>query len=309
MATSTMLFLFTLTAYVLPTLPLVCAALFLRHDSYIALALCLLWLVDLLFIPDSNVWPAACAWLRRPFFQTWRAYHRYTIVCESPLDREGTYVFAAMPHGVFPQCQWLTNPSTLDPRDPDDKKVAEVFPMPLRGAVASILLRIPVLRHLLAWHGLVPASRETIAALLKASVSVVLIPGGIRELFESSPRHETYVLMHRKGFVRLAMDANVSLVPILCFGNTACFSVRTPQRLVSLSRALRAGLVLFWGRLGLPLPRPVQLTVVVGSPLAPQPGESVEELHGRFVQAVRALYDKHRAALGPAWAGRELRIV
>ena len=48
-----------------------------------------------------------------------------------------------------------------------------------------------------------------------------LNPGGIAEMFHTQDAHETVFLRHRKGFVKLAIQHGVPLVPGYCFGNTA----------------------------------------------------------------------------------------
>jgi len=43
--------------------------------------------------------------------------------------------------------------------------------------------------------------------------------------------------------------------------------------------------------------RPKPLKVVFGPPLSPEPGETVDELHGRYVAALLALAKDHGIAL------------
>ncbi len=241
----------------------------------------------------------------------------YEIVSEEALDPEGTYVYAAHPHGVFPMAQWLSMPASCAPRaharnasDTVDAAILRALPTRMRGAAADALLRLPLLRHLLSAAGLAPAGRAALAALLAARTSVVIVPGGIAEIFEARPDEEVLVLRSRKGFVRAALAAGVPLVPIYCFGNTACFRVRPPPAAVrALSRRARVGLlILFWGRARVPVPFRTKLLVAVGPPLAPRPGEGVEALHARYCAALRALFDRHKARLGPDWAAKTLRI-
>ena len=39
----------------------------------------------------------------------------------------------------------------------------------------------------------------------------------------------------------------------------------------------------------------VRLTVVVGAPLVPGPDETAESLHARYIDALVALHEKHKA--------------
>jgi 1-acyl-sn-glycerol-3-phosphate acyltransferase len=273
-----------------------------------------------------------------------RLSHSFSIVGETQLDPAGVYVYAAHPHGVFPMCvarrarqsakqharacatdsctltqpsprarraQWLCLPASCDAAaDATDAAVLRALgPTSLRGAVASCLLRLPLLRHLLTAAGLVPASAAMVRRLLHARTSVVLIPGGIAEIFVSRPHEEVLVLRSRKGFARAALEAGVPLVPVYCFGNTGVFRVApTPPALARLSRRLRVGIFSFWGRWGLPLPHRCRLRVAVGPPVVPRPGESVDSLHARYCEALRALFDRHKASMGPDWAAKQLTI-
>jgi 2-acylglycerol O-acyltransferase 2 len=194
--------------------------------------------------------------------------------------------------------------------DATDAAILMALPPPMRGAVASCLLHLPLLRHLMAAAGMVPASRHVIHSLLSAGASVVIIPGGIAEIFVSSPHEEVLVLRQRKGFARAALEAGrLPIVPIYCFGNTAAFHVRgPPQPVCALSRRARVGLLAFWGRWGLPLPFRTKLLVVVGAPVVPAPGEDADALHARYCDALTALFDAHKGRLGPEWAAKTLKI-
>ena len=219
-------------------------------------------------------------------------------------------MFASHPHGVFPMAQWLSVPASCDPQaDATDAAVLAALPTPLRGAVATCLLHLPLLRHLLGWAGMVPAHGQVVRGLLAHGISVVIIPGGIAEIFVSRPEEEVLVLKERKGFVRAALEANAPIVPIYCFGNTACFRVRPPPKdLAALSRRARVGLQLFWGRWFMPVPFRTKLLVAVGPPVAPRPGESVEQLHARYCEALNALFERHKAKMGPDWERKTLQI-
>ena len=191
--------------------------------------------------------------------------------------------------------QWLSNPNGGGATP----EIRDALPVPLRGAVATVLLRIPLLRHLLSWRGLVASSRSVIARLLRSGTSVVIVPGGIREVYVSSPLDEVVVLRERKGFISLAQETDAVLVPIYVFGNTHAFSVAPPPpRLERWSRRMRVSLMAFRGRWGLPLPHRVPITVVVGQPVEHREGESTDELHARYIAALEDLYERYKETAG-----------
>lgn len=315
-----------------------------QTGSRLAALLLVAWCAEVAAPPRYTTWPAVTRLLRWPLWHTWRRYHRYEIIAEAPLDPHGVYIFCAHPHGVFPQAQWLTNPMGCDARalhEPRrgsaDAAILSVFTMPaVRAAVSSIMLRLPGLRHVLQWSGCFPATRAAIERMLRAGTSVVLVPGGLAEAWESRSDAETLVLLQRKGFVRAALATGAALVPIYCFGarrarsraaarlnfvshrdapmvclrragNTACFRSRPPpERVRTISRRTRLGMAAFWGRWHLPIPFRAKLLVVVGRPLVPAAEDSVDTLHAKYCTALRALFEAHKARLGGEWKQKEL---
>jgi diacylglycerol O-acyltransferase 2, plant len=290
---------FTGVYVVAPLLPLVCVGCLLRNWSPAIAALLALFFLDASMpLPQGSEGeivelPPA---LLRCFVTSWRTYHRYRIVREGPpLDSSRTYLFGASPHGVFPMGQWLTNPTGGGATH----EINDALPVRVRGTVATVLLRIPLLRHLLSWRGLVASDREIIRRLLKRGVSVVVIPGGIREMYVSGMQEERVVLRSRRGFISLAQETGATLVPIYVFGNTLAFKIAPPpQRLERISRRLRVGLMAFSGRWGLPVPFRVPITVVVGQPVEHVAGESVDDLQERYIAALASIFERHKTGAG-----------
>ena len=171
----------------------------------------------------------------------------------------------------------------------------------MRPVVADIALRAPVFRHLLGWVGAIGASKPSMSRALQEGNSLMLIPGGVAEMFYSTPGKETILLRGRKGFVRLALETGTDLVPVYCFGNTRTLTLAPFIRLFeTLARRLQFALVMFYGRWGLPVPHKVPLLYAVGARipvvrLAKEhiTPEVVDALHDRFVAAMAALYDKY----------------
>ena len=121
------------------------------------------------------------------------------------------------------------------------------------------------------------------------------------------------MLKSRKGFVRLALQQGVPLVPVYVFGNSMLLKlVALPQLFETLSRWLRVSLTPFMGRWGLPIPFRLPLLYAVGAPLMvtktpnPTPAQ-VDELHRRFIAALIQLFDKHKHLYG--WANKRLSII
>jgi hypothetical protein len=73
---------------------------------------------------------------------------------------------------------------------------------------------------------LISASKSSLTKQLKkpgVEGSIVLYVGGMAELFLSSEQEETLYLKKRKGFIKLALQTGVDIVPVYLFGNTVSF--------------------------------------------------------------------------------------
>ena len=148
-------------------------------------------------------------------------------------------------------------------------------------AAASVVLKMPILKHVMGIFNLVDASAGNIARILRqkhrhkkcetkdddngstaaatttptAGSCVLIYIGGIAELFKSCRTEERLYLQKRKGFIKLALREGVDVVPIYLFGNTSVLCVWKHGPLAALSRRLQASLTWFWGRWYLPIPR------------------------------------------------------
>merc|ERR1712137_1062889 len=97
-------------------------------------------------------------------------------------------------------------------------------------------------------------------------------------------------------------------------GNTSCYSVWADKFgiLERISRALKTGIFVFWGRWGLPVPRRVKVTFAFSRPVGGKQvmdatqGE-IDGLHSVVLTQIRTLFDLHKKAYG--WQDRSLSFV
>jgi 1-acyl-sn-glycerol-3-phosphate acyltransferase len=97
----------------------------------------------------------------------------------------------------------------------------------------DIAAHIPGLRR----YGTVAASHENAQRAFDAGAPVLVYPGGDVETFRPSWHSDRVEFAGRKGFVRLALEQGVSIVPVVSIGGqeTALFLTRAQR----LARALR----------------------------------------------------------------------
>ena len=176
-------------------------------------------------------------------------------------------------------------------------------------------MKTPVVKHVIGLFELVDASAKSLKKRLwKGGLagSTVLYPGGIAELFMCSETEEVLYLQDRKGFIKLALREGADVIPLYFIGNTASLSIPKIPFLETLSRKYQVSITIFWGRWGLPIPRPDKIIYVRGTPLGlpfiPEPTDAdVEKWHAKYVSEVVRLFDKYKCK-SPQYAKRKLVI-
>jgi hypothetical protein len=157
---------------------------------------------------------------------------------------------------------------------------------------------------------------DPITGARKLGVSVALMVGGIAEMFLIRRDHERIKLLQRKGFVRIALEHGVDILPVYMFGVNQALDFGPPW-LQRASRRMRASIGVIYGVWGLPIPRRVPIFMVTGRPLPvglpmrkDHPGFAarVDELHTQFCAEIERLYYTHRATYGNGFEDRPLVI-
>jgi 1-acyl-sn-glycerol-3-phosphate acyltransferase len=89
----------------------------------------------------------------------------------------------------------------------------------------DLLFKIPGLRVLAERYGTVPASPANMARALKRGAALLVYPGGDHETFRPSWESDRVDFNHRTGFVELALEHGVPIVPVTSIGGqeTALF--------------------------------------------------------------------------------------
>lgn len=120
----------------------------------------------------------------------------------------------------------------------------------------------------------------------------------------------------RKGLIRLSLETGAQLIPTYVFGGTDFFNnlLTGDGFLSNFFRKLRMGVTIFWGYLGLPLPFLPKVSMCIADPIpvkkwegpGPIPQEIIDELHSKYLQSLKELFDNYKEQAG--YANAELLI-
>jgi 1-acyl-sn-glycerol-3-phosphate acyltransferase len=140
----------------------------------------------------------------------------------------------------------------------------------------DLVFKVPGVRALLTPYGTVPASPENMRRALARGAALLVYPGGDYETYRATWHSADIEFAHRTGFVRLALELDVPIVPVVAIGGqeTALFLGQGQRvaRLLHLHRLLRIDVAPIqiappWGVtvLDLPgrVPLPAKITVEV----------------------------------------------
>ncbi len=107
----------------------------------------------------------------------------------------------------------------------------------------DLVFQLPGVRSSLSRFGTVPASPENMARALERDAALLVYPGGDHETYRPSWESAEIDFAGRSGFVKLAIEHGVPIVPIVAIGGqeTALFLGRGRRfaRLLQLDRLLR----------------------------------------------------------------------
>jgi 1-acyl-sn-glycerol-3-phosphate acyltransferase len=171
----------------------------------------------------------------------------------------------------------------------------------------NLVLSMPGLSFLRK-YGTVAASQENARTALRSGAAVLVYPGGDLDAHRPTWQGGRVDFGGRKGFVRLALDEDVPIVPVVAIGGqeTALFLSRGEglARLLRLDRLLRLkvlpiSVALPWGLnvgdFAGHLPLPAKLTLEVLPPIdlraefGPEP--DVDEVHDHVVRTMQRTLD------------------
>jgi 2-acylglycerol O-acyltransferase 2 len=180
-------------------------------------------------------------------------------------------------------------------------------------AVADLLLNIPGLAEFLLLCNARSIGKSTVNRVLKEGCTLAMQPGGIHEQVHTDHRKEVVYFPAKLGFIRLAIEHGLPLLPIYAFGENQLFYTSDWLRNINiwLYRQFKVGSLFLHGLFGLPvtplLPNPLLLPnpgsnmdlrwgepVEVGPADSDPSDEKVRDVFARYCASLQKLFDKYK---------------
>jgi 1-acyl-sn-glycerol-3-phosphate acyltransferase len=144
-----------------------------------------------------------------------------------------------------------------------------------RGTAHDFLTASPVIGDYLRKIGVIPASHAGISTALAAGDDVILYPGGDVDALRPWTKRDQVIFGGRKGWIRMALEANVPIVPVANLGASDTLFVLTDGQ--AIAKALRLDKLLRAKAVPIALGFPLGLTLGV-FPQIPLPAKLRTEI-------------------------------
>ncbi|CAG5117786.1 unnamed protein product [Candidula unifasciata] len=230
---------------------------------------------------DHNLWEGALKTLGTVWWAQARIWHGYEVEGIDNIPTTGPALIIYY-HGVIPVDFYYVVTAVLLEKGRHVHMVGDKF-----------LFHIPGFQTLMEVCRVAPGTISSCIDVLKNGNLLGISPGGVREALFSN---ENYTLMwnNRVGFAKVAMQANVPIIPMFTVNIREAF--RTPGW-------ARAWLREFYEKTRLPIMPiygffPVKLRTVLGEPIYPSHLMSAEELAAKVQASVEDLIAKNQKVPG-----------
>jgi hypothetical protein len=174
------------------------------------------------------------------------------------------------------------------------------------------------------------ASRSSVDRALSNKSRIGLAPGGIKEILQAPEPDKEYAIVG-KGIFRLAIKHQVPVIPIYCFGSSMLMKrLPLPAFVEKLSLLLRISFIVFYGKMGLPIPFRQRLLYVMGKPVFPEHQQQIsssttivgrttptnmdidmqaDDMYKKYCQELIRIFDRHKESYASGWESKSLTIL
>ena len=163
------------------------------------------------------------------------------------------------------------------------------------GLADHLIFKLPAVGRIFRDTGFVPGTRDAAIDFIKQGNMVGCMPGGMRESLRGPEDKYRVDWRGRRGFVWVAMKSGAPIILVASPRGDDIFDVRPTRFTKWAMERLHVPFAMVSGRGGMPFPKPVKLTQLVGEPMvadvAPDQvtDKDVEAMHERVVERMQRL--------------------
>ena len=200
--------------------------------------------------------------------------------------KDKQYIKCLMPHGIMPftiWCLWGEN-NFFNRKD-------NTF------VTTHQLYEFPFISHYAIACNAIPSNYTMMEKVLQEKKSLIVYPGGLREMFSCSHKKEVVVIKKRRGIFYMALSNGVPLLPVYTFGITTLYEKSGVSiTLPFFFKNDKDNIAWYYGQYNTPFPLQKKLITVVGNPITVEKkdiitNEDIEELRNRYIHSVKELYN------------------
>lgn len=199
-------------------------------------------------------------WVEMKYWNVWKwirqDYFAFEAINEEKNVSSDTVIYAVFPHGHYSLSHlfyFALNPAYIH----------------VRPAIHSFIFWIPFFATFAKWINAIDVSEKSLLKSLKQGESVIMCPAGIRDMLHTG----TYISDSHKGFLRIAQEARVKVIPVWCPEERSYYTHYLPlgDRLTKWLHLPLPFPIIIWGRWWCPLlPKvPEKSRIVFGKPMDP----------------------------------------
>ena len=200
------------------------------------------------------------------------------------------YIKCLMPHGIMPFTIWCLW---------GDEKEQDVFNrIDNKFVTAYQVYKFPFISHYSIACNTIPSNYLNMENALKENKSLIVYPGGLREMFSCSHKKEKIIINKRKGIFYLSIKNGVPLLPIYTFGITEIYERSSITiTLPFFFKNDNDSISWYYGKYNTPFPLKKKLITLVGSPIYVNKKDiikqkDINDLRDKYIIIVKNMYNK-----------------
>ncbi len=249
-----------------------------------------IWIIGIIQSLSAISYSSPNSWWTRSLYRSIMPDLEWTIKDNSKFDHNQQAIYIWYPHSHF-----AIAPFAFVAGDMGNS----IWKRPIAQCSAPPFFDIPAIRQVSLGFGLVRSDYDNLKGTLKQGTSLLIIPGGAREV-PLAEIGRMKLVDGRKGFLRLAQEMGLPLIPIFAFGENEFFERPQKENSDYLQKIMKS----CGGGFQPPTLSSIQnwftqddippLNVVVGRPFKIDASSTLDLATDKWKQHVNTIYKKYR---------------